>query len=281
MSSTDDNGSQPSGQFSIIIPACIQERSLLEIFRENLRTFRHDAIGRFYVLCNRLTVMSESTLEAMLQAEVEASIQVIADKERSVAGAWNRGIQLSDTDGFTQYLITAVDVSVTPKTIDALLDYGTADPGCDIWSSTPTSEDIDDSQMMRDWHDFSCLMLRRGTIHKHGWFDREYKPAYFEDNDYATRVVLGGGRMKQLFSARHEHFTSLTIKKDSEMARHVAHWYDINHGRFHRKWGHKSDDVDEVKSRCHPTPLDSGKPLHWWPEQDEVECYNPGGGIHE
>src|SRR6266850_7229285 len=97
----DDAGDPPmagpstSDGIAIIVPACLQVREIFEILRENIRSFRHDAVRTIIVLCNRLSLMQPSTLESLLSLEVGLPVQVVADKERSVAGAWNYGIELA------------------------------------------------------------------------------------------------------------------------------------------------------------------------------------------
>ncbi len=49
-------------------------------------------------------------------------------------------------------------------------------------------------------------------------FDPNFRPAYFEDNDYYARVVLGGGRCRVVHAAQFFHHGSMTIKEDPEMA---------------------------------------------------------------
>jgi len=89
----------------------------------------------------------------------------------------NRGIELASADGFQQFLITAVDVSFTRSTVDALLAFGDAYPQVDIWSSAAQDDPSDPALKSVPHCDFSCFMLRDSTIQRHGWFDREFKPA--------------------------------------------------------------------------------------------------------
>jgi len=282
----DDAGDPPmagpstSDGIAIIVPACLQVREIFEILRENIRSFRHDAVRTIIVLCNRLSLMQPSTLESLLSLEVGLPVQVVADKERSVAGAWNYGIELALKAGLEQFLITAVDVAFTRSTVDKLLEFGRSHGETDIWSGTETTLSDDGGQSHRDACDFSCVMLRRGTIERHGWFDKEFKPAYFEDNDYVTRLVLNGNIPKQLLDARHFHQRSLTVRLDPEMAHHVGHWFGTNEARFHAKWRSKIDDYRLIAEICFKTPFNSGKPTNWWPEQMKVG-YSPSAGIHE
>ncbi len=204
---------------------------------------------------------------------------MVDDKERSVAGAWNRGMELAMDAGIEQFLISAVDVGAERGMIDALLGYGERHAEASVWSSCANGEMEGSGEEAVDRCDFSCFMMRRGTLERHGWFDREYKPAYFEDNDYVTRVVLGGQEPKQVTAARHRHEGSLTIKLDPEMAGHVRHWFGVNAARFRAKWGEQTDDYAVIREKCFKTPGNSGRALSWWAEQDHAG-YLMGGGIH-
>lgn len=267
-------------QISIIIPACIQVPQLFDRFRQNLRTFQHDRVGRIIVLCNRLTLMKSATLEAFFSTDVKCPVQVIHDKERSVAGAWNRGVEISREAKIDTHLITAVDVSFSGTTIDRLCEFGEKHPDADLWSSWASRNEAKPGVEYHHACDFSCFMIRDQTIDRYGWFDKEYKPAYFEDNDYVTRVVVGGGSPRRCTSARHVHQGSLTIKADPEMAHHVRHWFGVNRGRFHAKWKTLTDNYSDMPRVCNKTPYGKDKPIFWWPEQDRPG-YSPSGGIHE
>ena len=80
-------------------------------------------------------------------------------------------------------------------------------------------------------------MIRPETLRRHGFFDPNYRPACFEDNDYYGRVVLGGGECTIVHSAQFFHHGSMTIREDAEMAHHVGYWFEKNRAYFSRKWG--------------------------------------------
>ncbi len=265
---------------SLIVPVCLQVPAVLQELRRNLKTWQGGGLREILILCNRLTLMPREALQQILCAESPLPVRVIHDKERSVAGAWNHGIRLAVLGGADHFLITAVDVAFRTNTASVLSAFGERYPEIDLWSSTANNELENLFEESVDRCDFSCFMLRFNTIEKYGWFDREYKPAYFEDNDYVTRVVLGGGHPKQVRLARHVHTGSLTVRNDPEMAHHVNHWFGINSARFHTKWGVKTDDYKTIASVCNRTPNNSGRPLSWWQEQDRLG-YEPDGGIHE
>jgi hypothetical protein len=207
-------------------------------------------------------------------------VQVIHDTRRSVAGAWNRGIEIAIDAGIGQFHISAVDVRLHADATEKLLRFGERHPETDIWSSTNQSDMLGSCVESVEMCDFSSFMLRKRTIDRHGWFDREYKPAYFEDNDYVTRVVLGGSIPRKLTSARHMHLGSATIKTDGEAAQEVGALFGANRQRFYAKWKELTDWYDQIPARCFSSPFNSGKPPCWWPEQ-ERPGYSVSAGLHE
>ncbi len=265
---------------AVIIPVWLQSARMFSQFRENIRTFNHTAIGRICVVCNRLSLMSAGTLEQILEKESRRPVEVLDDQERSVAGAWNRGIEMAQAAGIDIFLITAMDVALQPQTLEYLLDFHIHDPECDLWSSTDMAKTSTDSQVVRNECDFSCFMLRGRTIVRHGWFDKEYVPAYFEDNDYLTRVVLAGGAPRQISRALHVHQRSMTTRLDGERFREVENRMAYNRSRFQRKWGPKLIDYALIREQCFQSPFNSGKPLHWWPEK-EARGYSHSSGIDQ
>lgn len=267
-------------EIAVIIPAWLHVPSVLDRFRQNLATFDHPQVRRVFVICNRLTLMSASDLHRLLSKCLPAPVQVVHEIERSVAGAWNRGVELALDAGADHILISAVDVELQARTIDTVLEFGATHPEVHLWSSTAHADRRGPPGAAIDRCDFSCAMLRRSAIERHGWFDREYEPAYFEDNDYITRVALGGGKPKQVLDARHRHDWGLTGRLDAEVARRVNGRFARNRARFLAKWKTLTDDYPRIPDVCFRTPYGMDRPLSWWPEQDRA-AYSLSGGIAE
>lgn len=250
----------------VIMPVVLQNESMLEMTLETLRTIRCPVPWSFYLMCNRLTVRSIEDMLDLLRANLDGPRSVACQvQERTVAGAWNEGIRLAQRDGIDMFLVMANDVRLQPDTVDELLKFSGR---CDLWTAverrirgTP--------DRVTDGADFSCFMLTSATVEKHGTFDENYKPAYFEDNDYCARIVLGGGEYLQVHAAVHDHLGSQTKVRDAEMAHHVKHWFPANKDYFQRKWGRiPGNSRQEILDTYHRSPFDSGKPLSWWELED-------------
>ncbi len=237
-------------KIAIITPVILNSPDVARIYASNLRTYASRlAELDVYLICNKFNIELLSELQKKF-----SFTWVSTDQERSVAGAWNRGFQLASTSlEYAFYHVLACDIALHPDCIDDMIKFGQENTDVDLWSST----DIKSGKaqhVIGDGCDFSSFMFRAEAIKKFGWFDRQYKPAYFEDNDYAERVTRLGGKLKTINYATHYHYGSLTINADAEAKHHVDHWFEINKKRFASKF--TGDNWNN--------PID-----------------NPTGGIHE
>ena len=120
---------------------------------------------------------------------------------------------------------------------------------------------------------FSCLVCRMATWRKHGVFDTNFRPAYYEDNDYYARVVLAGGQCHVLARARFFHHGSLTVRNDKEVARQVRLRTNANRAYFAKKWGvgRPRNAREGVLRDYFKHPFnDDTKPLSWFPDEKEM-----------
>lgn len=258
-------------KLAIVTPVVLQNAALLDATIEAVRHLvtRHDA--KLYVVCNRLQVCLPEVLRTTLEKHFSGTVRILHEPgvERSVAGAWNHGCRLALADGADYIAIVANDTKLQPDCLDVLADYGNRNTA-DLWSGISFSgrQNINPLQDS-DGADFTCFMLRPGTLVRHGWFDTNYRPAYFEDNDYYGRVVLGGGKCCVVHGAQFFHHGSMTIRTDAEMAHHVQHWFGKNREYFSQKWGvaHPLNSSEDVIRHYYRHPFnDPSKPLTWFPE---------------
>jgi GT2 family glycosyltransferase len=198
-------------------------------------------------------------------------IEIINDYERTVAGAWNHGIRQAMLKRADYFVVVSNDARPAPGSIEALLEFG-HDPvnrNVALWSGIP----VDQWEVVRareerssDGADFAFFCLRLETVDEFGWFDENFRPAYFEDNDYYARIVLGGKECHKLYGAPFQHLGSQTIKHDAEMAHHVKHWFEINRHYFASKWGvpQPKNDQNAVRASYFQSPFNSKKKLSYW-----------------
>jgi GT2 family glycosyltransferase len=224
-----------------------------------------------YVMCNRLEQMSDDQLQGKLQAAVSDNVKVKVSnsyKERSVAGAWNEGIRLAQLDGHKLFIVMANDIVLEPTAIDALFNFScdvrSANVG--IWSGCSNNDGVTRAPgSIDDGCDFSFFLLAQRTIDRVGHFDENFRPAYFEDNDFAARVILNGMQCRYVHDARFFHHLSATRRNDEEAEHHIAHWFMKNQQYFVRKWGRLpvGDEVT-IKATYFQTPFNGGHHVSFW-----------------
>ncbi len=258
-------------RLGIVLPVVLQQPVLLELTRTAVSRIRTSADARLYVLANHLRLGTPEELRADLQRRCGLPVQVTAGA-RGVSASWNEGLRQALRDGADYLLVLANDVLLEESTIDRLLAFGgQSGPEVAVWCGVPADVPAAaEPGWVSDGHDFACCMLRPDTLSRHGWFDENFWPAYFEDNDYYARVVLGGGQCVMVHAARFVHLHSQTIGHDPEVAMHVRNWWAWNVDYFRRKWGvpHPGSNREEVRATYFPHPWnDPQRPLSWWPPE--------------
>jgi hypothetical protein len=268
------------GKLAIVTPVVLQTPEMLNIYLSNLRTYVPAVETKVYVVLNRINIPIDHLHTLLKDANSKLTYELVSDKERSVAGAWNYGIKASLAEGIETFQILAADIALHPDAMKIL--YGLIDSGSfDLISSLDFQNSFGKKGLVSNSCDFSSVMLNKKTIEKYGYFDKEYKPAYFEDNDYTTRIIVSGNNFYSTYDAVHYHYGSATIKTDAEMAHHVKHWFNSNKQRYIDKWGGQvTHDERLMRSSFYKTPYNSGKHISWWPGMDNPN-YQVDGGIHE
>jgi GT2 family glycosyltransferase len=268
-------------KLAIVMPVVLQTDILLTMTREAASFLKTRHEPTLYILCNRLHICTPEFLRANLQSQSQVHVVVVHEPgvERSVAGAWNEGCKLALADGADYIPIVANDTRLRDNCLDELIEFGQKSE-TDLWSgiSFNCRNDINPYQVT-DGADFSCVMMRPSTLEKHGFFDHNYRPAYFEDNDYYGRVILGAGTCKVVHRAQFFHHGSMTIREDPEMAHHVSYWFEKNRAYFFRKWGVvcPENSPEGILQHYYRHPFnDVNKPLTWFPTDDNLEyVFNP------
>jgi hypothetical protein len=270
-----------------VIPVWIQDcKELVDQTIKAASCLRTQHELTLYVACTRLHQVSPLELENRIQRACPFHVVVLHEAcvERSVAGAWNWGVKHALDEKADYILIQANDVEVEPECVDRLVAYGEAHKDVLLWSGLESRQNPpEDPATVLECCDFSCFMIRPETIATAGWPDRLFRPAYAEDNDFYTRVVLSDGLTRQVATARFLHHGSLTIRSEPDAAHHVRHHFDINIERYKKKWGvgRVVDTPAEIREHCFKTPYNEpGKPVSWWPEQDK-EGWSHFGGMHQ
>jgi GT2 family glycosyltransferase len=154
-------------------------------------------------------------------------------ENHGVSKGWNEGIWR----GITQdvLIIANDDVIFHPGTIDKLVESAY---DVDLVSVVATDTG-QEGLHFEGFPDFCCYAIRpRDFVEKFGWFDENFSPAYFEDNDMHYRIKLAGGKSAMRLDAQVDHGGSTTQFWHGEDKRVVSHnMFESNRNYFVRKWG--------------------------------------------
>lgn len=256
----------------VVMPVWLQEKPLLDLTYKALDGLRTKAKHRVYVVPSRLRteMISPDDLQnniRLVSRDGTARLCYTSGIERSVAGCWNVGVEHAIADGADFIMIYANDVMLNADTINKLICFGEEHHEVALWSALNIRDGANPKGKYGDTADFCCFMIRPKTVVDHGKFDERFRPAYFEDNDYYGRIILGGGKCAHVYDAQVEHLGSQTIRNDPEAAHHVNYWFRINERRMLTKWvtPRVANSPEEVLSLYAKHPWnDTTKPLSWW-----------------
>jgi GT2 family glycosyltransferase len=172
----------------------------------------------------------------------------------SLSEAWNYGIMEASKDLDCEYFfIINNDVIFHKDTINNLIDSlihtqyamvtcNNVAPkmSLDEFKNMNIDNNSDfDFLPITNWReegpDFSAFMINRKTINDIGWFDENYKPAYWEDCDYHIRIQRANKHARRISRSPFYHFGSVTARNTGVTSGYseriyIEKWGSINHG---------------------------------------------------
>lgn len=151
-----------------------------------------------------------------------------------VSKGWNVGIERAIEARCDLALICNDDVVLHSGTIYKLRT-SVWDLGYDLVSGCTRPQP--DNSTHQPTPDFSCFMIKPEEFtEEFGWFDENFSPAYFEDNDMAYRIQLEGGTAVMRPDAGHTHRGSVT---QNWAGRQVVNsrMFESNRAYYSLKWG--------------------------------------------
>lgn len=103
-----------------------------------------------------------------------------------------------------------------------------------------------------------AFAIRSSAIKRAGWFDENFVPGYFEDNDYHRRCELLGVSYHQLTENNLTHLGSQLIKRSEHYRSENSRTFPRNRGYYVEKWG------GPVGEETYTTPFNrGGSPRDW------------------
>ena len=183
----------------------------------------------------------DETRDEALNMVSEKFVYVHNDIRYGCAQSWNEGATNAFNDGADYVLILNNDVLLHPLAIDEMVDrfikqtnesvhdniamitcFDTRDEvnlilGNIEFNTTNVLSALNDLKIENkqavaeaESPNFSGYMISKAAYEKIGKFDEEFKPAYFEDNDYHRRINLAGMKAICLPTAMFYHYGSRT-----------------------------------------------------------------------
>lgn len=158
------------------------------------------------------------------------------NNNRGVAASWNEGMRKSLELGNQYALITNDDALFTPGAIKKMYDFIKYKGNAVLVS--PNQNDFSEGEPVEGGADFFCFIVDiKRLTEKVGWFDENFTPAYFEDNDMHLRIGHAGEKCYMLPDVRVNHVGSATQYFDPNSPVVPPHQFEANRAYFIEKWG--------------------------------------------
>lgn len=185
---------------------------------------------------------------------------------KPLSAAWNDGLQWSAERHHSFTLIMNDDIVLSPDTIDHMVDsfieleqssLVCMVTACNIRGHGNDVNPFDvlelKSPQGRNFSenpDFACFMVRPTITKAVGWFDENFAPAYFEDNDYHRRILISGRKAYSDNNALMFHYGSQTQNANSFPVV-PSFQFELNRAYYINKWG------GEPGHECFDRPYDN------------------------
>lgn len=189
---------------------------------------------------------------ASIRSQFNFEIKVIPNYRdgKPLAASWNDGLQWSLNRRHSFTLIINDDILFAPQTIDnmvkSFLDMEKRSKcvmitGNNIRGLFDSPHEIlkyeTDVKAYQDNPDFACFMVRPTIAYKIGFFDENFSPAYFEDNDYHLRILRAGMNAFNAVSAPYWHYGSQTQNNNPIFPVVSSDAFENNRNYYVQKWG--------------------------------------------
>lgn len=167
----------------------------------------------------------------------------------TVAESWNHGMGLAKERGCTHALILNDDVLLSSVSVDRLMAAMASDPEIaivtcrdyrDYWelkqNPYATITFVPEETYISDGPDFAAFMIDMNAYEDIGPFDENFRPAYFEDNDYCYRTILKKYKCVSHMGAPFYHYGSQTQNGGGQPVVPGLQ-FELNRDYYMSKWG--------------------------------------------
>ena len=183
----------------------------------------------------------EGFAELMHSVDIPVKVYVIDNwrNNRGVSGGWNEGLNRSIHDYLDVTFIVNDDVVFEPGTMRKMV-LGVAE-GYDLVTGFNTRDEnydhLNGEVKYIESPDYACFAVDPiKFVSTFGYFDENFKPAYFEDNDMNYRIKLKGGKDRKRTDAPFFHKGSVTQNWGGSQVV-TSEMFEKNRAYYTWKWG--------------------------------------------
>lgn len=174
--------------------------------------------------------------------------EIIENDQNCFARALNIGLEYYfDQEKYDYVVISNLDLQMNSSIINRLLEVHQENENAGLISANCLKQDHVSTIKPMEHGDgsFSCFMISRQAYDEIGYFDENFKPAYFEDNDYLERAWAKGFTPLRCLDAVFYHFFQGTVKNDEELATQYPAFMQKNLEYFKKKHGKVPEHLPE------------------------------------
>ena len=187
-----------------------------------------------------------------------------------LAACWNLGIKRAIADGCELFFVINNDLILAPNAIDNLVKKiqtgkyvmvtGVNDQSISIEKMKVLKKEYDENEPDNEHPDFSCFMIGKDCLDKIGWFDENFRVAYFEDGDMHARIALAREKAVSTISGTYYHLCSQTIKNNPHLKPIIENAFKKNREYFIKKYGVEPvGDVPKMRELYYKFPFNNPK----------------------
>lgn len=203
-------------------------------------------IGIVVPVLNNFRGFTDLMLSVKSQHEVGVYVQDQYRAQVPLAAAWNRGAMRAFLDGCDYAIVCNDDIMFAPECIDAMVEQYELLRQFGVIMVTPNNilGEVGDPYAILDYKlpdgfkpdfsdhpNFSCFLITPEYFEKVGYFDENFTPAWYEDNDSHRRATLAGLREVCTTAAPMVHVGGVTTRMMENPSSGESQRYYIE------KWG--------------------------------------------
>lgn len=153
-------------------------------------------------------------------------------QNRGLAKSWNEGIMMSQPSDVT--IVFNDDITFSPGDVDLIANTSAENPHNFIVTCAGWNE-VHQARMVL--HGLACFAIQKIAIDTVGYFDENFWPAYFEDNDFWRRCTLAGLSHINCAETNVIHKGSQSLRNNPRLSHQNHSTFPANEQYYFRKWG--------------------------------------------